>query len=63
MKEVFYRGILLIFLLFFEGNSTNHGSTIANDKSDGGKGKRWKGVDVVLGTLLWLFSPHLVLYV
>ncbi|PON90947.1 Lipid transfer protein/Par allergen [Trema orientale] len=44
-------------------NSTSHGSTSANVKGDGGRGKRWKGmVEMALGTLLF-FSPHLVLYI
>ncbi|XP_030478855.2 non-specific lipid transfer protein GPI-anchored 6 [Cannabis sativa] len=43
-------------------NSTSHGSTIANDKSDSGKGKGWKGMDIILGTFLF-FCPHLVIYI
>ncbi|PON65190.1 Lipid transfer protein/Par allergen [Parasponia andersonii] len=45
------------------GNSTSHGSTSANVKGGGGRGKSWRGmVEMVLGTLLF-FSPHVVLYI
>ncbi|XVE78777.1 hypothetical protein DITRI_Ditri14bG0005200 [Diplodiscus trichospermus] len=36
------------------GNSTSS----AAEKSDGGKGKRWVGIEMALGVSLWIFSIH-----
>ncbi|XP_022731456.1 protein YLS3-like [Durio zibethinus] len=36
------------------GNSTSS----AAEKSDGGKGKRWIGVELAFGVSLWIFTAH-----
>ncbi|XWS52407.1 hypothetical protein CRYUN_Cryun11dG0068000 [Craigia yunnanensis] len=36
------------------GNSTSS----AAQKSDGGKGKRWVGIEMALGVSLWIFTIH-----
>ncbi|XP_048328673.1 non-specific lipid transfer protein GPI-anchored 6 [Ziziphus jujuba] len=44
------------------GNSTSSG-TSGDIKSDAWRGKRWVGIDMLFGTLIWIFTPHLVFYV
>ncbi|KAK9273419.1 hypothetical protein L1049_018229 [Liquidambar formosana] len=42
------------------GSSSSNGSASAPIESDGGKGKRWFGVEMVCGVLLWWFTSHLI---
>lgn len=52
--------VIWLVLLKFEGDSTGTSGEI---KSDAWRGKRWMGIEMFFGTLVWIFTPHLVFYV